>query len=109
MKEKLKKALILALSKLEGSAELEKLDVKIELKANKEKKFGDFSTNIAMLATKKLSKAPKEIAELLVQELKKNSFIKKIEIADPGFINFYLTQESRSGILKIINTQKDYY
>lgn len=109
MKEKLKKALILALSKLEGSAGLEKLDLKIELKANDEKKFGDYSTNIAMLATKKLSKAPKEIAELLVQDLKKNSFIKKIEIAGPGFINFYLTQESRSGILKIINTQKDFY
>ena len=109
MKEKLKKALILALSKLEGGNELEKLDLKIELKANEEEKFGDYSTNIAMLATKKLSKTPKEIAELLVQDLKKNSFIKKIEIAGPGFINFYLTQESRSGILKIINTQKDFY
>ena len=43
MKEKLKKALILALSKLEGGNELEKLDLKIELKANKEKKFGCFN------------------------------------------------------------------
>ena len=61
-----------------------------------------------MSATEKGQPLVKEIAELLVQDLKKNSFIKKIEIADPGFINFYLTQESRSGILKIINTQKDF-
>ncbi|MCL4384032.1 arginine--tRNA ligase [Patescibacteria group bacterium] len=59
--------------------------------------FGDYSTNIAMTRAKAEKKNPREIASQLVekmcQALKVNEMIEKIEVAGPGFINFYLQPE----------------
>ncbi len=52
---------------------------------------GDYSTNCAMILAKSNKKAPKILAEALIKELKKNKDYKKVEIAGPGFINFYLS------------------
>ncbi len=53
---------------------------------------GDFSTNVAMTLTKKLKKAPRQIAQDLIDNLDSSSF-HKIEIAGPGFINFFLADD----------------
>lgn len=59
--------------------------------------FGDYATNAALASAKELKKSPREVAELLVAELQKsdevNEVISKIEIAGPGFINFYVKDE----------------
>lgn len=52
--------------------------------------FGDFSTNAALVLGKENKQSPKQLAEKIVKELKKNKAFKKLEIAGPGFINFYL-------------------
>jgi len=71
-----------------------KLDIKLEKPANE--KFGDLSSNIAMVAFKELSEqfnSPRELAEALLIEIKKadqNKVIKEVSIAGPGFINFKL-------------------
>ncbi len=61
-------------------------------------KFGHFSSNAAMLLAKKLGKNPKEIASEIKSILEENTFIsrniQKIEIAGPGFLNFYLSPSS---------------
>lgn len=53
---------------------------------------GDFASNVAMVYAKNIGRNPVEFATTLVQELEKKqlSFIKKIEVAPPGFINFFL-------------------
>ncbi len=58
-------------------------------------KNGDYSTNIAMVCAKKISKNPRELAEKIVEELNKNlpKEIGKVEVAGAGFINFYLSRE----------------
>ncbi|MGN1394356.1 MAG: arginine--tRNA ligase [Succinivibrionaceae bacterium] len=56
----------------------------------KDKNHGDYATNIAMLLTKQLHKSPRDIASMIVSEIPKDNAIEKIEIAGPGFINFYL-------------------
>lgn len=53
--------------------------------------FGDYSTNAAMVLCKENKMAPKALAEILIKELKKNKLFKKIQIAGPGFINFFLS------------------
>lgn len=70
----------------------------IYLEIPKEKKFGDFSTNIGMRACKEIRKKPMEIAEILLKEIKgivkKNDLeaaVSGIKIEPPGFINFYLS------------------
>ncbi len=59
--------------------------------------FGDYATNAALVSAKELGKNPREVAELLVAELEKsddvNEAILKMEIAGPGFINFFVKDE----------------
>lgn len=52
-----------------------------------EEKFGDFSSNIALILAKKLNLKPHQVAEKIIETLPNNSIIKKIDIAGPGFIN----------------------
>jgi arginyl-tRNA synthetase len=51
--------------------------------------FGDYTTNIAMMLAKPLKKNPLEIAEAIRKEIPLDNFA-KIEVATPGYINFYL-------------------
>lgn len=71
---------------------------------------GDFATNIAMLSAKTLKMSPRKIAETLIPNLDlSDNFIEKCEIAGPGFINFFLSQDFYCAILKDIHKQKDKY
>ncbi|HEX2961391.1 MAG TPA: arginine--tRNA ligase [Ignavibacteriales bacterium] len=71
-------------------------------------KHGDFSTNIAMLLTKKLKKNPREIAGEIINSLVyDNKVIEKIEIAGPGFINFYFSAEYVTKIVREVVEKKD--
>ncbi len=56
---------------------------------------GDYSTNVAMAYAKELKKNPRELAEQIKEyiENQKPDTVGKIEIAGPGFINFYLTNQ----------------
>lgn len=55
---------------------------------------GDYSTNVALSAAKKAGKNPRELAQEILAELKVVEGVAKIEIAGPGFINFYLSGEA---------------
>ena len=107
MKEVLKKSLNQAIKSLEKEHNVNLSKTKIEIKENKEKEFGDFSSNLALVLSKEFSKPPKDIAEMLLKELGEKDFIDRMEIAGPGFINFFLSHASRTEILKIINKEKN--
>ena len=107
MKEELKKSLHQALKSLGKEHNINLSETKIEVKENKEKKFGDFSSNLALTLSKILSKPPGDIAEMLLKELGEKDFIDRMEIAGPGFINFFLSHASRTEILKTINKEKE--
>ena len=69
---------------------------------------GDYSTNIALVLTKIMHKNPMEIAESIKNNIS-NNIIKKIEIAKPGFINIFLSEERlQSEINNIIKSNKEY-
>lgn len=60
---------------------------------------GDYSTNVAHVVSKQLEKNPREVAELIKEKLLEQEGllkhgVEKIEIAGPGFINFYLSSEA---------------
>jgi len=60
-----------------------------------EKVHGDYATNIAMVIAKEIKKNPLEIAENLKSQISKvkSKLFEKIEVAKPGFINFFLSKE----------------
>lgn len=70
---------------------------------------GDYSSNIALLASKKLNISPMELAQELVDGFGKSEIFEKIEIAAPGFINFYLSKKYlQSQTEKIVLEGKEY-
>lgn len=74
-----------------------------------DKKNGDFSTNVAMELTKILKKNPRLIAEDIVTNIDKSNIIDRIEIAGPGFINFYINRKYLlNGINEIIKLDSNY-
>ena len=89
MKNQIKEVLSLALKKLQIEFE----DNRIQISSSLDAKNGDFSCNIAMQLSKIVQKNPKEIAEMLKKEMSNTSLFEKIEIAGPGFLNFFISKE----------------
>ena len=57
-----------------------------------QKEFGDFATNFAMQSARALKCNPRMIAQAVVDNMD-CAYVEKMEIAGPGFINFYLKQD----------------
>ncbi len=74
-------------------------------------KFGHYSTNIALKLAKLKHKNPLTVAEEIVSKLKTKNLklFEKIEIAPPGFINFWLSEETIANELKTVVKLKDNY
>lgn len=62
----------------------------------KDKSHGDFATNLAMMLSKTLKRKPQEVAGLIVASLPSDEKLAKVEIAGPGFINFYVSNNALS-------------
>ena len=72
-------------------------DIEPEL-TRPEEQFGDFSTNVALQLAAEQDKKPRDIAQQLVSQLK-SPMLAKIEVAGPGFINFWLSDEALAKLL----------
>jgi arginyl-tRNA synthetase len=71
---------------------------------------GDFSTNLAMIMARTQKMAPRKIAEILQSDLEGAAdWIFKIEIAGPGFINFFIAPEAWAPVLESIHIADDRY
>jgi arginyl-tRNA synthetase len=82
---------------LESFISSQKLEIttmpEIKIERPKSKDHGDFSSNIALMVAKPAGKNPRDVAQLLVDDLSKNSGIKKIEIEDPVFLTSHYIQQ----------------
>lgn len=79
---------------------------RIMVENTKDKKNGDYATNLAMLLAKTMKMKPIEIANLIVKAIPQNDKITKVEIAGPGFINFFVSKNYlASQIEAILNDQ----
>ena len=61
----------------------------IEIEEPREEEHGDYATNIAMVLSGQVGMAPRQIAEIIVEKIDLD-LIDEVEVAGPGFINFYL-------------------
>jgi len=76
----------------------------------KDNKLGDYSTNTALRFAKQLGKKPFDLANEIKEYVLNNvSGIKDIQIAGPGFINFFLDEASISGVINTILEKQDKY
>ncbi len=63
---------------------------RIQVDRTKDKSHGDLATNLAMMLTKAAGKPPRELAQLIIDNLPASGHVAKVEIAGPGFINFFI-------------------
>ena len=94
-------------------ASLDKININLDesdiiIETPKDELHGNYSTNLSLILTKKLHKNPLEIANEIKNNIN-NKILEKIEVAPPGFINFYLTKDKLyEEINKIITENKSY-
>ncbi|MEC2073532.1 arginine--tRNA ligase [Alkalihalophilus marmarensis] len=108
MKQKLKEEIKAAVI----SAGLATEDVlpEVVLEAPKDKAHGDYATNMAMQLARIAKKAPRQIAEELTSQLdKEKASIEKIDIAGPGFINFFMNKSYLREIVPAVLSAKEAY
>ncbi|GAB4074837.1 arginine--tRNA ligase [Barrientosiimonas marina] len=75
----------------------------VELERPKDKAHGDFAANMAMKLARIAKKPPRQIAEDIVQELDETAArVDKVEIAGPGFINFFMKQDFLGNLIPAI-------
>ena len=108
VKTKLKDEIAAAVIKSNLATEAQLPEVILEIP--KDKVNGDYSTNMAMQLARVAKKAPKVIAEELVASFDKASAsIEKIEIAGPGFINFYMNNSYLTDLIPAIIEANEQY
>jgi arginyl-tRNA synthetase len=85
------------------------LEASIQVDNTRDKAHGDLATNLALTLAKPARKSPRDIATALVAALPASELVKKVEIAGPGFINFYLSDASTNTLLRAVLEQKEQY
>jgi arginyl-tRNA synthetase len=83
------------------------LDINIQVTPAKEASQGDFASNIALTLAKPVGTAPRELAAAIVERLPQHDAIDRVEIAGPGFINFFVTSATSHAVLQRIREQGD--
>jgi len=71
----------------------------IQVENTRDKSHGDFASNIAMMLAKPAAMKPRELAEKLIAALPAAEQISQVEIAGPGFLNFYQNRQALAGRL----------
>ncbi len=84
-------------------------DVEIEIEKPADSHHGDYSTNVAMKLARVLRKAPLTIAKDIADNLPLTDGIQRVEVAPPGFINFYLDSRVYHSVVHDINRLGEAY
>ena len=104
IEQNLKQKIVSAASSLGVSLSVD--DVVIE--KSKAVEHGDYASNVALKNATKVGLNPRQFAEKLIEAIEKDG-IEKIEIAGPGFINFFLKKDAINAVVKKIILQNENY
>jgi len=103
MKEQIQNSLTVVIKKLQQDNKLpENISIPIKVDYTRDQAHGDFTTNIAMILAKLAKHNPKELAQLIIDYFPPLKYIETVEIAGPGFINFYLSKQAAYLVIKNI-------
>lgn len=93
-KQHIQQLIYSAVDALKQSGELLVETPVFQIEATKDKQHGDFACNIAMMLAKSAQRKPRELAEMIVKALPVSHQVQKVDIAGPGFINFFLSPDA---------------
>lgn len=107
MKTKLSQILIDVAEQLKQQGVIPaELEVRVQVDPTRDKAHGDFATNLAMMLAKPAGLAPRDLAAKIIDALPQDSVISKVEMAGPGFINFFVEDEAKFAVVNQILQQK---
>ncbi|MBB3191102.1 arginine--tRNA ligase [Halomonas cerina] len=81
----------------------------IKVDPSRDKAHGDYATNLALMLAKPAGKKPRELAEALVAALPESDAVQKVEIAGPGFINFFAATDAAAQVVRQVLDAGDAY
>lgn len=81
-------------------------NTQIRVDAARDNAHGDYASNIALSLAKQARRNPRELAELICTALQQSHDIDKVEIAGPGFINFFVSAGSTNAVVKQVLEQQ---
>jgi arginyl-tRNA synthetase len=99
-----------AMPLLENTSMMAPDELSVELDIPKTAQHGDYATNLAMSLTRRLKRNPRDIASGIIENIKDtDGIIERIEIAGPGFLNFFITAGAWHRIIpEILNNPSQY-
>lgn len=104
MKKKLEALIQQAVAGLKNQGVIaEDMPVTITVERTRDPQHGDFATNAAMMLAKAAKTNPRQLAEKLVTALPCDTAVIKVEIAGPGFINFFMDASAQFDVIKHIH------
>ncbi|WP_350258735.1 arginine--tRNA ligase [Scrofimicrobium sp. R131] len=104
-------ATVIATAAQEGTLRIpvEDLPTTVKVERPRSREHGDWATNVAMQLAKKAGLAPRQLAEILADELAEQPAIDQVEVAGPGFINLRLSAGSAGELARAIVTAGEEY
>jgi arginyl-tRNA synthetase len=109
IEERLASLLTEALSAVAASLGLEPPFPEPALERPRQRGFGDFSTNLGMVVASKIGTNPRDVAAAIVEALPEASYLERAEVAGPGFINLWTTDEWLHDVVRQIAREGERY
>ena len=110
MNTHLRQLIVDALEHIKHTGQLpQDIDPVVHIERTRDRAHGDFASNIALALAKPARRKPREIAEWITAALPTSSELAKVEIAGPGFINFFLTPAAYHAVIDTILEQAENY
>ena len=106
MKKKIEELILQAVETLKSDGVLaQEITPNITIDRTRDPQHGDFASNLALMLAKPANTNPRQLAEKLIAALPQDAAIVKVELAGPGFINFFIDPTAQYQIIKQIHDQ----
>jgi arginyl-tRNA synthetase len=110
LKEAITDLIAQALRELEQASRIPPgLEPDIQVTPSKDSRQGDFASNIALVLARHAGLAPRDLAEAIVERLDAGDDVDRVEVAGPGFINFFVARGASQSIIgRILEQGEDF-
>ncbi len=108
MKDTLQSLVALAIDGLKADGILPaELSVEVQITRTKDASHGDFACNVALRLAKPARRSPLDVAQDIASRIPSSELVERVEVATPGFINFYLSQATSLSIIDTVLERAD--
>ncbi|CAA9892906.1 Arginine--tRNA ligase [Candidatus Methylobacter favarea] len=106
MKQKIEELILQAVETLKADGVLSReITPNTAVERSRDAQHGDFASNLALALAKQAKANPRQLAEKIISALPRHDAVSRVELAGPGFINFFVNSNSRHQIISRIHSE----